>query len=212
MSGTTRHVRTRQEDCSHMSELVLLTRLSGLTQPRHYPFYNCKSARGLDLAEPQHDGQEISETGVRGFCGTLGEIREIDHDYVPFNCRPPFVAVGHIVGKTMARVILPALPARSVPRRVHIYPAELCTTVSLLVIFRPTLFSNSAVYRITGLSRGNRIKQRRAWLLLGWMTAERSCPCKQLACPAVDSGSEVTFKSLISKLSVREVFLALTAW
>ncbi|KAG8319290.1 hypothetical protein J6590_095178, partial [Homalodisca vitripennis] len=31
-------------------------------------------------------------------------------------------------------------------------------------------------------SQDNRIKQRRAWLLLGWVTAERYCPCKQLSC------------------------------
>ncbi|KAG8270816.1 hypothetical protein J6590_076792 [Homalodisca vitripennis] len=29
------------------------------------------------------------------------------------------------------------------------------------------------------------IKQRRAWLLFGWVNAERSCPCKQCACPAI---------------------------
>ncbi|KAG8284103.1 hypothetical protein J6590_003795 [Homalodisca vitripennis] len=28
----------------------------------------------------------------------------------------------------------------------------------------------------------------RAWLLLGWVTAERSCPCKQPACPAIGGG------------------------
>ncbi|KAG8316066.1 hypothetical protein J6590_059451 [Homalodisca vitripennis] len=39
--------------------------------------------------------------------------------------------------------------------------------------------------------------QRRAWLLLGWVTAKRSCPCKQPACPAIGDGSEVTFKPLI---------------
>ncbi|KAG8336554.1 hypothetical protein J6590_042071 [Homalodisca vitripennis] len=38
----------------------------------------------------------------------------------------------------------------------------------------------------------NRIKQRRAWMLLGWMTAELSCPCKQPAFPAVGGSSEVT--------------------
>ncbi|KAG8283504.1 hypothetical protein J6590_014023 [Homalodisca vitripennis] len=32
------------------------------------------------------------------------------------------------------------------------------------------------------------------WLLLGWVTAERSCPCKQPACSAAGGGSEVTFK------------------
>ncbi|KAG8336441.1 hypothetical protein J6590_044214 [Homalodisca vitripennis] len=46
------------------------------------------------------------------------------------------------------------------------------------------------------LSQENRIKQCRTWLLLGWVTAERLCLCKQLACPAVGSGSKVTFKPL----------------
>ncbi|KAG8330107.1 hypothetical protein J6590_070597 [Homalodisca vitripennis] len=32
--------------------------------------------------------------------------------------------------------------------------------------------------------------------LLGWVTAERSYPCKQHACPAIGDGSEVTFKPL----------------
>ncbi|KAG8256518.1 Multiple C2 and transmembrane domain-containing protein 2 [Homalodisca vitripennis] len=47
--------------------------------------------------------------------------------------------------------------------------------------------------RVQRLSHNNQIKQRRAWLLLGCVTAERSCPCKQPACPAVGGGSEVTF-------------------
>ncbi|KAG8254180.1 hypothetical protein J6590_015066 [Homalodisca vitripennis] len=34
---------------------------------------------------------------------------------------------------------------------------------------------------IQRLSQDNRIKQRRAWLLLGWVIAKRSCPCKQPA-------------------------------
>ncbi|KAG8331427.1 hypothetical protein J6590_042195 [Homalodisca vitripennis] len=55
------------------------------------------------------------------------------------------------------------------------------------------------------------IKQRRAWLLLGWVTAERSCPCKQFACPDIGGGSEVTFKPLVPRLSVREGFLAPTS-
>ncbi|KAG8281503.1 hypothetical protein J6590_056880 [Homalodisca vitripennis] len=46
------------------------------------------------------------------------------------------------------------------------------------------------------LSQDNRIKQYRAWLL-GWVTAERSCPCKQPACPAVGGGLKVTFKPLV---------------
>ncbi|KAG8315961.1 hypothetical protein J6590_061385 [Homalodisca vitripennis] len=43
---------------------------------------------------------------------------------------------------------------------------------------------------VEGTSRDNRIKQRRAWLLLGCVTAERSCPCKQPSCPAIGGGSE----------------------
>ncbi|KAG8322208.1 hypothetical protein J6590_028279 [Homalodisca vitripennis] len=46
-------------------------------------------------------------------------------------------------------------------------------------------------------------KQRRAWLLL---TAERSCPCKQPACPAIGDGSEVTFKLLVPRSSLEEAF------
>ncbi|KAG8277865.1 hypothetical protein J6590_033396 [Homalodisca vitripennis] len=59
--------------------------------------------------------------------------------------------------------------------------------------------------------RDNQIKQHRAWLLLGWVTAERSCPCKQPPCPAIGGGSEVTFKPLVPRLSVSEGFLALTS-
>ncbi|KAG8308065.1 hypothetical protein J6590_007049 [Homalodisca vitripennis] len=39
--------------------------------------------------------------------------------------------------------------------------------------------------RVQRLSQDNLTRQRRAWLLLGLMTVERSCPCKQLASPAV---------------------------
>ncbi|KAG8270428.1 hypothetical protein J6590_085222 [Homalodisca vitripennis] len=60
-------------------------------------------------------------------------------------------------------------------------------------------------------SENNQVKQRRAWLLLGQVTAERSCPCKRPACPAIGGGSEVTFKPLVPRLSVREGFLALTS-
>ncbi|KAG8275830.1 hypothetical protein J6590_078170, partial [Homalodisca vitripennis] len=69
----------------------------------------------------------------------------------------------------------------------------------------------SARKRVRRLSQDNQIKQRRAWLLLGWLTAERSCPCKRPACPAIGGGSEVTFKPLVPRLSVREGFLALTS-
>ncbi|KAG8292057.1 hypothetical protein J6590_047959 [Homalodisca vitripennis] len=61
------------------------------------------------------------------------------------------------------------------------------------------------------LSQDNQIKQRRAWLLLGQVTAERSCPCKRPACPVIGGGPEVTFKPLVPRLSVREGFLALTS-
>ncbi|KAG8316201.1 hypothetical protein J6590_057398 [Homalodisca vitripennis] len=44
------------------------------------------------------------------------------------------------------------------------------------------------------------------------LTAERSCPCKQPACPTISGGgSEVTFKPLVPRLSVREGFLAFTS-
>ncbi|KAG8335927.1 hypothetical protein J6590_056508 [Homalodisca vitripennis] len=56
----------------------------------------------------------------------------------------------------------------------------------------------------------NRVKQRRAWLLLGWVTAERSCHSKQPARPAIGGGSEVTFKPLVLSY-IRESFLALTS-
>ncbi|KAG8308733.1 hypothetical protein J6590_102766, partial [Homalodisca vitripennis] len=51
----------------------------------------------------------------------------------------------------------------------------------------------------TTVSQDNRIKQRGAWLLLGWVTSERSCPCKQPACPVIGGGSEVTFKPLVPR-------------
>ncbi|KAG8336416.1 hypothetical protein J6590_045382 [Homalodisca vitripennis] len=53
----------------------------------------------------------------------------------------------------------------------------------------------------------NRIKRRRSWLLLGWVTAERSCPCKQLPARPLVVGR----KPLVTRLSVRESFLALTS-
>ncbi|KAG8265749.1 hypothetical protein J6590_087971 [Homalodisca vitripennis] len=61
------------------------------------------------------------------------------------------------------------------------------------------------------LSQDNQIKQRRAWLQLGQVTAERSCPCKRPACPGIGGGSEVSFKPLVPRLSVREGFLPLTS-
>ncbi|KAG8324540.1 hypothetical protein J6590_089905 [Homalodisca vitripennis] len=56
--------------------------------------------------------------------------------------------------------------------------------------------------RLQWLSQDDQIKRRRAWLLLGRVTAERSCPCKQPACPAIGGGSEVTLKPLASRLQL----------
>ncbi|KAG8246763.1 hypothetical protein J6590_077381 [Homalodisca vitripennis] len=63
-------------------------------------------------------------------------------------------------------------------------------------VFRSKSFTGNTLKgnpRVQRLSQDNRIKQRRAWLLLGWVTPERSCPCKQRACPAVGGGSKVIF-------------------
>ncbi|KAG8304894.1 hypothetical protein J6590_083338 [Homalodisca vitripennis] len=73
------------------------------------------------------------------------------------------------------------------------------------------LSSDASIERQAGYNRYRRIKQRRAWLRFRWMTAERSCPCKQPSCPAIGGGSEVTFKPLVPKLSVREGVLALAS-
>ncbi|KAG8247734.1 hypothetical protein J6590_054848 [Homalodisca vitripennis] len=83
------------------------------------------------------------------------------------------------------------------------YPLEHWTTLTNVL--------NNDIKRVQRLSRDNRIKQRRAWLLLRWVTPERSCLCKQPACPAIGGGSEVTFKPLVLRLCVREGFLALTS-
>ncbi|KAG8243923.1 hypothetical protein J6590_035541 [Homalodisca vitripennis] len=53
------------------------------------------------------------------------------------------------------------------------------------------------------LSQDNQIKQRRAWPLLGQVTAERSCPYKRPACPAIGGGSEVTFKPLVPRVLIK---------
>ncbi|KAG8337000.1 hypothetical protein J6590_034088 [Homalodisca vitripennis] len=60
--------------------------------------------------------------------------------------------------------------------------------------------------RVQRLSQDNQIKQRRAWLLLEWVTAERSWPCKQPACPAIGGGSEVIFKPLVHSKSPNRMF------
>ncbi|KAG8309461.1 hypothetical protein J6590_085312 [Homalodisca vitripennis] len=46
-------------------------------------------------------------------------------------------------------------------------------------------------------SQHKQIKQSRAWPVLGWVTAERSCPCKQSDCRVIGGGLEVTFKPLV---------------
>ncbi|KAG8315735.1 hypothetical protein J6590_065505 [Homalodisca vitripennis] len=53
----------------------------------------------------------------------------------------------------------------------------------------------------------NRALTATTWLLLGWVTAERSCPYKQLACPAVGGGSEVTFKPLFPSANFPQRFI-----
>ncbi|KAG8335290.1 hypothetical protein J6590_072277 [Homalodisca vitripennis] len=58
------------------------------------------------------------------------------------------------------------------------------------IVYEVKWFNVSAIENV----RRRRINQCRSWLLLGWVTAEWSCPCKQPACPAIGGGSEVTFK------------------
>ncbi|KAG8296205.1 Transmembrane channel-like protein 5 [Homalodisca vitripennis] len=90
----------------------------------------------------------------------------------------------------------------------HIFYAKGSNTRNVLGVY---LKDDKISHWVRRLSQDNQIKQRRAWLLLGQVTAERSCPCKRPACPAIGGGSEVTFKPLVPRLSVREVFLALTS-
>ncbi|KAG8248417.1 hypothetical protein J6590_040882 [Homalodisca vitripennis] len=59
--------------------------------------------------------------------------------------------------------------------------------------------------KITGSS-----KVERGFCLDGY-SGERSCSCKLPACLAIGGGSEVTFKPLVLRLSVREGFIALTS-
>ncbi|KAG8251339.1 hypothetical protein J6590_091666 [Homalodisca vitripennis] len=59
---------------------------------------------------------------------------------------------------------------------------------------------NRALWR-NQLSSGNRVKQRRAWLLLGLVTTERSCLCKQSTYPAIGGHLEFIFKLLVQRLS-----------
>ncbi|KAG8289096.1 hypothetical protein J6590_003430 [Homalodisca vitripennis] len=73
-----------------------------------------------------------------------------------------------------------------------------------------TSYTTTTITVIQRLSQDNQIKHRPVWLLLGWVTAERSCSCKQPACPAIGGGSEVTSKPLVPRLSVTKGFLALT--
>ncbi|KAG8282274.1 hypothetical protein J6590_040506 [Homalodisca vitripennis] len=60
-----------------------------------------------------------------------------------------------------------------------------------------TLVDNVAKSNITGAAEeegepvaGTVVKQHRTWMLLGWVSAERSCPCKQPTCPAIGGGSD----------------------
>ncbi|KAG8325542.1 hypothetical protein J6590_065994 [Homalodisca vitripennis] len=57
--------------------------------------------------------------------------------------------------------------------------------------------------------RVQRLSQATSGVVAAWrVTAERSCPCKQPAYPAIGGGSEGTFKSLVPRLIVRDGFLA----
>ncbi|KAG8290923.1 hypothetical protein J6590_073149 [Homalodisca vitripennis] len=61
------------------------------------------------------------------------------------------------------------------------------------------------------VSKAKTIKQRRTWLLLGSVTAQQDCPCKQSPCLAIGGGSEVTFNTLVPWLGVRNRFLAISS-
>ncbi|KAG8296210.1 hypothetical protein J6590_062118 [Homalodisca vitripennis] len=65
--------------------------------------------------------------------------------------------------------------------------------------------------RVQRLSQDNRIKQRRAWLLLGRVTAERSCPCKQPVCRPLVVVRKTPLSRWSPRLSVTEGFLPLTS-
>ncbi|KAG8328675.1 hypothetical protein J6590_104555 [Homalodisca vitripennis] len=88
-----------------------------------------------------------------------------------------------------------------------------CLMKQVLILEQPGYLAERLHHRseVALPNTHNQIKQRRAWPLLGQVTADRSCPCKRPACPAIGGGSEVTFKPLVSRLSVREGFLALTS-
>ncbi|KAG8335304.1 hypothetical protein J6590_071894 [Homalodisca vitripennis] len=104
-------------------------------------------------------------------------------------------------------------PKRQLLRQSHLSPIENrldSATIDKSALKHLTL----VLMRCNGYgcyTRDNHIKQRRVWLLLGRVTAEGSCPCKQSACPAICGGSEVTFKPLVPSLSYREGFLAKTS-
>ncbi|KAG8305980.1 hypothetical protein J6590_057464 [Homalodisca vitripennis] len=66
-------------------------------------------------------------------------------------------------------------------------------SIAHLFISSANITPDSRMQWVQRLSQDNQVKQSLAWLLLGWVTAERSCPSKQLACPVYSGGSEVTF-------------------
>ncbi|KAG8256932.1 hypothetical protein J6590_059164 [Homalodisca vitripennis] len=91
----------------------------------------------------------------------------------------------------------------------HLFPGDVFGEVSLLhnvprtdtvtslskcmrvLCCRPSFLQQNCRCRaaeewVQRLSHDNRIKQRRAWMLLRWVTVDRSCPCKQ---PAWSSGT-----------------------
>ncbi|KAG8324939.1 hypothetical protein J6590_079587 [Homalodisca vitripennis] len=125
-----------------------------------------------------------------------------------------FNSVSSENGGSVGKSLLPDLFTDDMD--AHCYKNYLFTNHSTKCIFTSALASKlsrigTKSQRVRRLSQDNQIKQRRAGPLLGQVTAERSCPCKRPACPAIGGGSEVTFKPLVPRLSVREGFLALTS-
>ncbi|KAG8281505.1 hypothetical protein J6590_056882 [Homalodisca vitripennis] len=63
-------------------------------------------------------------------------------------------------------------------------------TFQLHCVMYRALAGISTREQLDRLSQDNQIKERRAWLLLGWVTAERSCSCKRFACVVIGGGSD----------------------